>query len=240
MTNIKVSVVTVCFNSEKTIEQTFKSLLSQTDSDFEYVVIDGGSKDSTINIIERYIPLFERKGITFRHISEKDDGIYDAMNKGINLATGDIIGLLNSDDYYLTDTIFNLKKIINEYPNIDVIHGCVINKREDEIISVIGNNSDVLTRGMIQHPACFIKKLTYKKYGLYNTKYRFAADYDFMIRLKLQGASFLFVPIIFAVFNEDGAGNCRKSRNEAYKLKLNYGFISLLKYYILLLRNYLR
>ena len=238
--DIRVSIVTVCFNSEKTIEQTFKSLLFQTDLEFEYVVVDGASKDSTLEIIRKYKPLFEEKGIIFRYVSEKDNGIYDAMNKGIRLASGDVVGLLNSDDYYLSDTIHKLKEIITKYPKMDVIHGCVINKHNDEIISVIGNNSDILSRGMIQHPACFVKKNTYEKYGLYNTKYRYAADYDFMIRLKRQGSSFFFVPEIFAVFNEDGAGNCRKSRNEAYKLMLNNGFISIIKYFVLLLKNYLR
>ena len=98
---MKISIITVCFNSQKTIEETLKSVSSQTYNDVEYIVIDGKSQDSTVSIIKKY------ENIISKWISEPDKGLYDAMNKGINMATGDIIGILNSDDIFLNDNVLN-------------------------------------------------------------------------------------------------------------------------------------
>ena len=116
---MKVSIITPSLNSEKTIEQTINSVLNQRYTDFEYIIIDGNSSDHTVDIIKEYISLF---GGRMRYISEKDDGIYDAMNKGIKLARGNVIGIINSDDWYEKDA---LEKVVNFFSNndTDVIDG---------------------------------------------------------------------------------------------------------------------
>lgn len=111
MNNVKVSVITPCFNSEKTIQKTLESVLNQTYNNYEYIIIDGKSTDKTLQIIEKYKPLFGEK---IQVYSEPDKGIYDAMNKGIMKASGDIIGIVNSDDYYELDALENM---VNEVPD---------------------------------------------------------------------------------------------------------------------------
>ena len=99
------SIITVCYNSEKTIKRTMDSVLAQTVAPYEYIIIDGKSTDGTLNIIEEYRPLFSAKGIKLVLTSEEDEGIYDAMNKGIDKAEGDIVGIINSDDYYEPEAV---------------------------------------------------------------------------------------------------------------------------------------
>lgn len=134
------SIITVCFNSEKTIERTIKSVLGQKFKDFEYLIIDGDSKDRTMEIVRQYEPLFEGK---MKWISEQDHGIYDAMNKGIEMASGELIGIVNSDDYYEQDA---LEQIAKAYPGGEycVIYGMlrkVINGKE---VMVYLKNHDFL------------------------------------------------------------------------------------------------
>jgi glycosyltransferase involved in cell wall biosynthesis len=110
---MKVSIITVCFNSEKTIEDTLKSVTSQTYPDIEYIVVDGLSKDGTNEIVQRY------SDIVSVHVSEKDNGLYDAMNKGIQLATGDVIGILNSDDIFFNEII--IQEVVDNIQNIETL-----------------------------------------------------------------------------------------------------------------------
>ena len=123
MNKMKISVITVCYNSEKTIGRTFKFILKQTLPSFEYIVIDGASSDNTVNIIKEYAPKFAERNIEFYWISEKDKGIYDAMNKGIAMAKGDYIGIINSDDHYMPWTLEMVATEGGKHPNIDVFHG---------------------------------------------------------------------------------------------------------------------
>ena len=106
--NPLISIITVCFNSSKTIRQTIESVLNQTYTNIEYILVDGKSTDNTVAIIEEYAPQFTAKGIVYRWVSEPDAGIYDAMNKGIKLATGEWIGIINSDDWYELDACENM------------------------------------------------------------------------------------------------------------------------------------
>jgi glycosyltransferase involved in cell wall biosynthesis len=100
MEKIKLSIITVSYNSERTISETIVSVLNQTSSDFEYILIDGNSQDNTVSLIKSFETDFLNRGINYKWVSEKDDGIYDAMNKGIKLASNSVIGFLNSDDYF--------------------------------------------------------------------------------------------------------------------------------------------
>ena len=175
---ILVSIVTTCYNSEKTIEKTIKSVLNQTYKNIEYIIIDGKSTDDTLNIIKKYEPDFEGR---IRVISEKDSGIYDAMNKGIALASGELVGIVNSDDYYEQDAVENVVKNfgIEKYQIIYGLLRCIKNGEE---VSVVLYNHNFLHQQMIPHPTCFITKKAYEDLGMYDCKYKSCADYELMLR----------------------------------------------------------
>ena len=225
--NKMFSIITVTYNSEKTIEQTIKSVISQTYGDFEYIIIDGDSQDSTVDIIKKYVDIDNR----IRFISEPDDGIYDAMNKGIKMTSGNIISLLNSDDYY---EINALKKIADYIPQEDmfVIYGMVRfleNEKEDRIIF---NHHNSLPKRMIMHPACFVSSNIYKKYQ-YDTDYKSAADYDLFLKL-YNDNSIRFLPVheIITNFRSGGMSSTIISDIESNEIKYKYGCIDKKKYFI--------
>jgi len=188
---MKVSIITVTLNSENTIENTILSVFSQSYKNFEYIIIDGGSTDNTIKLIEKY-----KKKVS-RFISENDLGIYDAINKGIKLSTGDIIHILNSDDVYTNKNILN--EIINLFKETE--HQIILSKikffkeiNKNEIkrnysreIGIKFFSPNLLRFGwMPPHPGAFIKKKIYDKYGLYKTNYKIAADFEIFVRLLLK------------------------------------------------------
>jgi glycosyltransferase involved in cell wall biosynthesis len=170
---MKISIITVVFNNDKTIEDAI-----------EYIIIDGASKDKTISVINRY------KDRIAKFISESDKGLYDAMNKGIAQATGDIIGILNSDDLYqdqnvLTDVMDEFKK----HPDIDMLYGDLVYVKEEDTNTIVRNwkSKDYYPAffedgNVPPHPSLFIKNKVYKDVGLFNLNYKLAADYEFMLR----------------------------------------------------------
>jgi len=181
---MKISIITISYNSESTIEDTIKSVLSQDFADIEYIIIDGKSYDNTFNIIEKYTHKIKK------FVSEKDHGIYDAMNKGISLATADIIGVLNSDDYYCDTQI--ISKVVHLFltKNCDAVYGDLLYVSKDDTSKIIrhwkaGEYKDgmFLTGWMPPHPTFFVKRNIYEKYGKFNTQFTSAADYELMLRL---------------------------------------------------------
>lgn len=184
---MKVSIVTVCYNSESTIQRTIESVLLQTYKNIEYIIIDGYSMDETISIIEKY------KSKIDVIVSEPDQGIYDAMNKGINLATGDIIAMLNSDDFYQDrNVIETVVDKFSSFPDVDLVFG--------DVAFVSPDNLERITRlygsghfkpwklrfgWMPPHPATFIKKNIYDQFGLYSLDYKISSDYEMFVRLLL-------------------------------------------------------
>ncbi|MBP5703455.1 MAG: glycosyltransferase [Paludibacteraceae bacterium] len=198
---MKISVVTVTYNSEKTVEDTIKSVLSQEYKDYEYLVVDGGSKDNTVEIIKKYEPLFEGR---MRWISEKDKGMYDGINKGIKMATGDVVGIINSDDFYPRTDIFD--KINEAFSGRGEVRGerYVNCKRGDRVEAIYGDvrfvNPDNLEKTvryyssknwrpwrfrfgfMPAHPSFFTLRENFEKYGYYQYDYHIAADYELLIR----------------------------------------------------------
>ena len=223
----EVSIITVCYNSGNTIARTFDSLLSQTVKNFEYIVVDGKSNDNTVDIIKRYEPMFIEAGIDFKWSSEPDKGIYDAMNKGLSKATGRLIGILNSDDVYFPKTVQIVTNEWKEDASYQVYHGMMRYESNGELVSITGHCSNVLYKGgMIEHPTCFVPRNTYEKYGTFDLKYRYAADLDLMMRIKMGGGRFRLIPEVLAVYSEDGAGNCNTSRDEAIDIKKKYGIIN--------------
>jgi glycosyltransferase involved in cell wall biosynthesis len=181
---MKVSIITISYNSEKTIEETILSVLNQTYKNIEYIIIDGNSTDNTQQIIDKY------KNKITHFISEPDNGIYDAMNKGLSMASGDLIGILNSDDTYAYNDVIKdvVEKITRE--NTDSLYA--------DLVYVDRNNTDKITRTWIAgkysagkflkgwmppHPTFFVKRYIYQKYGYFNTSLKSAADYELMLRL---------------------------------------------------------
>lgn len=234
MRNIKVSVITPCYNSEKTIKKTLDSMINQTYRNFEYIIIDGGSTDNTLQIVKEYEPLF---GERIRVFSEPDKGIYDAMNKGIRKATGDIIGIVNSDDYYCIDALENMVAEVPEEKYF-VLYGfqrCITNGKEDKIVLFNHRNLDTQ---MITHPTCFVSKDTYKDFGTYSLEYRSSADYEFMLRLFHQG-NVVFKPVykIISNFESGGMSSTEVGVRETAKLRLSYGIISKKKYCEIMFRS---
>lgn len=181
---MKVTIITVCFNSEKTISKCIDSVMSQDYSNLEYVVIDGDSKDNTCKLVENY-------GQRIAHfVSEPDKGIYDAMNKGLAVATGDVIGFLNSDDFFSSDNV--LTRVIEEFNKTDasVVFGDLVFVDSDNLqrvtryYSVPGFKPWWLRFGIMPpHTATFLRRGVFEKYGKFKTDYKIAADYEFFVRI---------------------------------------------------------
>jgi glycosyltransferase involved in cell wall biosynthesis len=182
---MKISIITVCYNSEKTIRDTIESVLSQDYPDIEYIVVDGLSKDNTIDIINEY------RGEITNIVSEPDSGIYDAMNKGIRYSTGDVVGILNSDDFFENlHVISDVVKHFKRNPTASCIFGDVVfvdpccSKNITRFYSSERFRPWKLRFGwMPPHPATFIKRVVYKKFGGYTVGYKISADYEFFVRM---------------------------------------------------------
>lgn len=227
---IEFSIITVCFNSSKTITNTFESILNQSYKNFEYIVVDGRSSDRTIEIIKNYENRFREAGIQYVWSSEPDHGIYDAMNKGIKRASGQIIGILNSDDTYTNHALMDIHNAAKENLKIDIYHGLLKYLNNGTIVMIRGSGAEQLEKNMIEHPACFIRRDVYNRYGLFDCKYHYVADYELLLRYKRNGCKFQLVETVISNFDENGVGNSTKSRKELLKLKKNLGIISKLEY----------
>jgi glycosyltransferase involved in cell wall biosynthesis len=180
---MKVSIITISYNSAETIEDTIRSVVMQSHPDLEYIIIDGGSKDRTLEILDKY-----RQHIA-HFTSEKDNGIYDAMNKGVQAATGDIIGILNSDDFYADENVIRDVVATFEQTECDGLYADLVyvnRAQSDKIIRTWKAGpyrSGLFLRGwMPPHPTFFVRKKCYDEFGVYNTALRSAADYELMLR----------------------------------------------------------
>lgn len=182
-----VSIITVSYNSADTIEATIQSVLAQTYKQIEYIIVDGHSQDTTIDIIRSYEQRFQGR---MKWVSEKDGGIYDAMNKGIRMATGDIVGILNSDDYFTsTDVIEHMVTAFNE-KNTDAVYGdihFIRNGIPEKCARYYSSRH--FSRGWLRfgfmpaHPSFYARREVYERAGLYKTDYKIGADYEMMVRL---------------------------------------------------------
>ena len=205
---MKISIITPTFNSVKTISDTIESIVTQTHQDIEYIIIDGGSTDGTLAIIEDYIKKFN-----IQFISEPDQGLYDAMNKGIRLATGEIVGILNSDDFYKDEKV--LEKVVacfNNDPKIDGCYGDLEFVDEQDKSKIVRTwrsgkyREGKLNNGwIIPHPTFFVKNEIYKKFGDFNLSFKIAADYEFLLRmLKIKRINVGYIPEILVCMRTGG------------------------------------
>ena len=210
---MKISIITATFNSGNTIVDTMESVLRQTYTDFEYLVIDGGSSDDTIEKVKSFQSRF---GDRLRWISEKDRGIYDAMNKGIKMATGDVVGILNSDDYYTDNNV--LETVANAFAHesdIDAVYGDIHFIKDGISDKCVRYYSSRLFRPfwlrfgfMPAHPSFYCKREIFDKAGLYSLDYKIGADYEMMVRLfKRLKIKSLYVNKDFVTMRTGGASN---------------------------------
>ena len=206
---MKISIITVSYNSAKTIEDTIKSVLSQTYPDIEYIIIDGGSTDGTLEIIKKY-----RDKIA-KFISEPDKGLFDALNKGIKMATGEIVGILHSDDFYADGKIIESIAGAMAKQNADVCWGDLVYVDRNDIEKAVRYwKSSSYKKGkfkkgwMPPHPTFFAKKELFEKYGYYKLEMRMAADYELMLRfMERYGVKTCYLPRVLTKMRIGGVSN---------------------------------
>lgn len=209
---MKITIITVSFNSAKTIKDTIESVRSQTYQDFEYLIVDGGSKDGTLNIIRQYESCF---GQRLRWISEPDKGIYDAMNKGIRLASGEVVGILNSDDYFTSNSVLEQIAEAMSDPDIDAIYGDVHYVSNDQPPHCTRYySSRIFRRNLMRfgfmpaHPSFYCRRTIYEKYGGFDTSFRIAADFENLLRLIfINRIRTRYIPLDFVTMRTGGASS---------------------------------
>jgi len=220
--NIKVSIITPCLNSEKTIRYTIESVLNQTYHNIEYIIIDGGSTDTTLDIINEYHPLFKGR---MKYISEKDSGIYNAMNKGIKMSQGKLIGIINSDDYYETDAVEKAVSYMTD-DIFQVVYGYINVIEQSGSMQIRKYKHDAEHGIPLPHPSCFVTKEVYKKYGLFCEKLKISADVELTLRLyRANIVKFILCPHVLAYFRTGGVStNSTRGVVEYLLARLIHGY----------------
>jgi len=206
---MKISIITVVRNNVATINDAIESVLSQTYKNIEYIIVDGASTDGTVEVVQGYTNKIDK------FISEKDQGLYDAMNKGIGLATGDVIGILNSDDVYFDKNV--LENIVNTFRDkqLDSVFGDLYYVNKDDLNKIVRywKSSDFKLGSFAKgwhppHPAFFVKKDIYEKYGMFDLQLKVSADFDLMLRfLEKYQISSMYLPKILVKMRIGGESN---------------------------------
>jgi len=242
---MKISIITVSFNSAKTIRDTIESVLAQTYTQIEYIIVDGKSNDATVEIIKEYEPFFNGR---LRLISEKDNGLYDAMNKGIQMATGEIVGIINSDDFYhRNDAIENIAKVFED-DTIQATFADVRFVRPENLNKTIRYYSSKNFAPwrfrfgyMPAHPTFFTYKKYFDEFGYYQIDYKIAADYELLIRflhthklnykylhtdmLKMRIGGVSTVSLSNYLHNKENARACKENGIKTNLLLLSFRYI---------------
>ena len=217
---MKLSIITPSYNSAATIARTIDSVLAQNYSNLEYIIIDGASTDNTRDIVLRY-----QDKLSIKFISELDNGIYDAMNKGVKLATGEIVGILNSDDLFDNNEV--LKKVAEAFNNKDTeaVYGDIkyfstdVNKITRYWKTGKYTENKLSNGWVIPHPALFLRKSVYDKCGLFKTDFKIAGDYEFILRiLKIYKVNVKYLPVVLTLMYDGGtSGSSLKQRKKGWQ-----------------------
>jgi len=214
--NPLISVITIVYNGDKYIEQTINSVIDQSYNNVEYIIIDGGSTDGTLDIIKKY-----EKQIDY-WVSEPDEGISDAFNKGISLCTGEIIGIINADDWYEIN-VFEKISLNMQY---DVVHGQLQYWKDSLKLELFMPNQLKLDKEMtLNHPTCFVKRDVYNKIGGYSCEFNISMDYDFLLRVNNHNMKFHYLPFVIANMRYCGVSdiNWISTYKEVFKVKVKNG-----------------
>lgn len=220
---MKISIVTVCYNSADTIRHTIESVLNQNYGETEYIIIDGGSKDGTVDIIKEY-----SDRITY-WCSEKDQGIYDAMNKGIRKSTGEVIAFMNSDDWYYSNNIFKNIALCFDRSNADIVYGDFIRMWSDEdkestYFSVADKDPETLHFSFpFCHQAMFMRRRLFDVLGEYQLDYKVSADYEWILKAYINNFKFQYIPECICAWSYGGYTQKHLAQNieECKKIRLN-------------------
>jgi glycosyltransferase involved in cell wall biosynthesis len=222
-----VSVITVCLNAEAHVRAAMESVLGQSYPAIEYLVVDGGSTDGTLEVIREFEPRFKGR---LRWISEPDSGLYDAMNKGLALATGGLVGILNADDFYEFDAVERAVDAWLMAPDAGVLYGDLRTIDAEGTRAVLETPATVSAEQMrssmtLHHPATFIAASVYAEQGTYDTSYRIAADYDFLLRCMDAGVRFTHVDGVLTNFSLEGVSNkaVRAADRESTRVRIAHG-----------------
>lgn len=222
---MKITIITVTWNSAATLRNTIESVLKQNYNNIEYIIVDGASKDETEIIIREYEPRF---GGRLKWLSEKDKGIYDAMNKGVKMATGDIVGILNSDDFFTDNRV--IERVVDAFSNnaVDAVYGDIhfvddndLNKPVRYYSSRIFNPSLMRLGFMPAHPSFYVKKECYDKYGLFNLSYKIGADFELLLRfIKVNKIKIKYLNFDFVTMRTGGASTAGIASNKQILLDI--------------------
>lgn len=216
---IKISIITPCFNSAKTIRDTLNSVLAQGYENLEHIIIDGKSTDGTLDLVNEYK---EKAPYEVKIISEKDNGIYDAMNKGIRMATGELVGIINSDDWYEPDAIEKTLRTF-QHQKYEIVYGMVRIYQDEKIREFQFFSHEFMLQHMICHPSCFVTRAVYDDFGLFDLKYKSSADYDWMLKRFSEGkTTFSTNYEIIANMRVGGMSGSNQGYRETLKLQLEY------------------
>lgn len=247
---MKVSIVTVAYNSAETLADAMDSVLRQSYRNIEHIIIDGLSTDGTVDVIKSYEERYEGR---LRWISEKDKGIYDAMNKGVRMATGDVVGVLNSDDFLSSDTV--VEQMVSQFDDeTDAIYGDVHFVHPDNLQKTVRYYSGSIFRPWLlrfgflpPHPSLYVRRNLFDRFGCYDDSYQISADYEFIMRLCLNHARLRYLHLDFVTMRIGGAStrnwkarligakeNLRACKQNG--IRSNYAFIAL-KYPIKVLES---
>lgn len=206
---MKISIVTATYNSAATLEDTLKSVLAQSHPDIEYLIMDGGSTDGTLDLVRRYAPLFEGR---MRWISEPDKGIYDAMNKGFQQATGEVLMLINSDDFFAReDAVARVVEQFEAHPEADCVYADLYYVAHDDTSRIIrtwrsGQPRPFRKGWMPAHPTFYCRRSVYEKQGYFDLQFRLAADFDLMLRfVEVAKIKLLYLPEFLVRMRVGGA-----------------------------------
>ncbi|MCM1142195.1 MAG: glycosyltransferase [Muribaculum sp.] len=207
---MKISIITATFNSGATLRDTMESVLSQSYQDIEHIIVDGNSKDNTMAIVHEMESKYDGR---LRYISEPDRGIYDAMNKGIDMATGDVVGILNSDDFYSSDRVVEFIASVFSNYDLDAVYGDIHFVNDDNLKKCVRYYSSSFFKPWMMrigmqpaHPSFYCKRSVYEKYGKFDIDFKIAADFENLLRLiYIHRIKVSYLPLDFVTMRTGGA-----------------------------------